>query len=224
MSEDADEQDELAADAGVPADVDEEELEELAEEDPAAAFEEAGEIPGTHLRAAEFWDDIVSDMEATAAEYEEGGWDTLQLHPGDVTALVPDEDDPKFGVDVLVPDDEFAEVEQRLDGGVSFDAYEAFRAMADGLVLFVVAMEDRENEVAVLYPAYYDAQNAQPMLQAAQTAGEMRTYLRTLTNEQIEFTHDEPANFGPPTDEGEDEGENEGEGESESEGEGEAAE
>ncbi|WP_276299216.1 DUF7529 family protein [Halorussus lipolyticus] len=199
MSDDAEERDELGDDAEVPADGDEADLEALAEDDPAAAFEQAGEMPGTHLRAAEFWDDIVSDMEATADEYEADGWDTLQLHPGDVTALVPDEDDERFGIDVLVPDDEFGELEALLAGEVSFDAYEAFRATADGLVLFVVAMEDRDREVAVLYPAYYDAQNAQPMLTAAESAGEMHTYVRTLTNQRVEFTHDEPQNFGPPS-------------------------
>lgn len=203
MSDDAEEHEELVDDAEVPEDVDEADLEALAEEDPAAAFEQAGEIPGTHLRAAEFWDDIISDMEATADEYEAEGWDTLQLHPGDVTALVPDETDNRFGIDVLVPDDEFGELEALIEGGVAFDAYEAFRAMADGLVLFVVAMEDRDREVAVLYPAYYDAQNAQGMLTAAENAGEMRTYVRTLTEEQIEFTHDQPQNFGPPTSEAE---------------------
>jgi hypothetical protein len=199
MSDDAEKREELVDDAGVPEDVDEDDLEALAEEDPAAAFERAGEIPGTHLRAAEYWDDIVSDMEATADEYEADGWDTLQLHPGDVTALVPDGDDDRFGIDVLVPDDEFGELEALLEGDVAFDAYEAFRAMADGLVLFVVAMEDRDRDVAVLYPAYYDVKNAQGMLTAAENAGEMRTYVRTLTDDRIEFTHDEPQNFGPPT-------------------------
>ncbi|UPW02031.1 hypothetical protein M0R88_08030 [Halorussus gelatinilyticus] len=179
---------------------DEADLDELADEDPAAAFEQVGDIPGTHLRAAEFWDDIVADMEATADEYETQGWETLQLHPGDVTALVPDEDDEEFGLDVLVPDDEFGELESLLDGDASFDSYEVFRATADGLVLFVVAMEDPDEEVAVLYPAYYDAQNAQPMLAAAERAGEMRTYVRTLTNEQVEFTHREPENFAPEGD------------------------
>jgi hypothetical protein len=203
MSDDAEKREELVDDAEVPEGVDDEDLEALAEEDPAAAFEQAGEIPGTHLRAAEYWDDIVSDMEATAEEYEADGWDTLQLHPGDVTAMVPTEDDNRFGIDVLVPDDEFDDLETLLEGDVSFDAYEAFRATADGLVLFVVAMEDREREVAVLYPAYYDAKNAQGMLTAAENAGEMRTYVRTLTNDRIEFTHDEPQNFGPLTGAGE---------------------
>ncbi|WP_321112703.1 DUF7529 family protein [Halorussus salinisoli] len=202
MSEDAEERDELVDDETIPDDVDEAELEEMAEEDPAAAFEQAGEIPGTHLRAAEFWDDIIADMEATAGEYEADGWDTLQLHPGDVTVLVPGDGDERFGLDVLAPNDEFEQLEALLEDEASFDAYEVFRAMADRLVLFVVAMEDRDREIAVLYPAYYDAQNAQAMLKAARSAGEMRTYVRTLTDEQIEFTHEEPENFGPPSDEG----------------------
>ena len=191
-------------DAGVPDDADDGDLDALADEDPAAAFEQVGDLPGTHLRAAEFWNDIVADMEATAEEYDSQGWVTLQLHPGGVTALVPDDEgDDQFGLDVLVPDDEFAELESLLEGEVSFDSYEAFRATADGLVLFVVVMEDPETETAVLYPAYYDAKNAQSMLTAAEEAGEMRTYVRTLTNEQVEFTHREPGNFAPESDAGE---------------------
>jgi hypothetical protein len=181
------------------------ELDALADKDPAAAFEQGAGIPGTHLRAAEYWDEMIADMEATAEEYEADGWETVQLHPGDVTPRVPDEDSDLFGLDVLVPDNEFGAVEDLLAGDVAFDSYEAFRALADGLVLFVVAMEDRDEEVAVLYPAYYDAQDAQGMLAAAKQAGEMRTYLRTLQKDRIEFTHEEPANFAPPA--GEDEGE-----------------
>jgi hypothetical protein len=170
----------------------------LAESDPAAAFEQGAGIPGTHLRAAEYWDEMIADMEATAAEYEAEGWETIQLHSGDVTPATPDEDDERFGLDVLVPDDEFAAVEELVESGVTFDSYEVFRALADGLVLFVVAMEDHDEEVAVLYPAYYDAQDAQGMLAAAQQAGEMRTYVRTLQRDHIEFTHEEPVNFAPP--------------------------
>jgi len=198
MSEDA-EEDESAGESEVPEDADVDEMEELLQADPAAGAQGAGGMPGTHVRAMEFWDDIIADMEATADEYEEAGWETLQLHPGDVTTLSPDDDSDMFGLDVLVPNNEFDAVEAHLEDDVSFDAYEAYRATGEGLVLLVVAMEDHDAEVAVLYPTYYDPSNAQAMLTAAERAGEMRTYLRTLTNERIEFTHDEPANFGPPT-------------------------
>lgn len=190
MTEDAEEPDAEGRDANEG---------ELSDQNPAAAFEGATDVPGTHLRAAEFWDDVVADMEATAAEYEDDGWETLQLHPGDVTTRVPDDEDDPFGLDVLVPNDEFDAVEDLLAGDVAFDSYEAFVALGDGLVLLVVAMEDEDAEVAVLYPAYYDVQNSEEMLAAARDAGEMRTYVRTLTNERIEFTHEDPETFAPPT-------------------------
>ncbi|WP_243700349.1 DUF7529 family protein [Halorussus pelagicus] len=204
MNDDAEDHEE-SRDAGASdADGESADPESLAEESPAAAFEQVSELSGTHLRAAEFWEDIVADMEATAEEYEAEGWETLQLHPGDVTPLVPDgEGDDDFGIDVLVPDDEFGELESLLEGGISFDSYEAFRATADSLVLLVVAMEDPDAQLAVLYPAYYDAESAQSMLAAAERAGEMRSYVRTLTNDRIEFTHREPENFARPTATGE---------------------
>ncbi|USZ69505.1 hypothetical protein NGM10_07155 [Halorussus salilacus] len=189
MSEDADDPD--GAPEGSFEDAD----------DPAAAFEQSTELPGANLRAMEFWDEVVADMEATAAEYEADGWETLQLHPGDVTTRTPDGDDDRFGLDVLVPGDEFEAVEDLLAGEVAFGSYEAFTAMADGLVLLVVAMEDATEQVAVLYPAYYDAEDASEMLEAAERAGEMRTYLRTLKNDRIEFTHEDPEPFAPPTSE-----------------------
>ncbi|WP_225741224.1 DUF7529 family protein [Halorussus halophilus] len=194
MSDDVEETD------GAP----EEDAEPLVEDDPAAAFEGMGDMPGTHLRAMEFWEDVVADMEATAAEYEAEGWETLQLHPGDVTTLTPDpeEGDERFGLDVLLPNDEFDAVEERLEGGAAFDAYEVYSATADALVLLVVAMEDHDGEFALLYPAYYDAQNSEAMLNAARAAGEMHTYLRTLTEETIEFTHADPSVFEPQTGEG----------------------
>lgn len=198
MNEDAEDRD-SPGDASEQAAT--EDVETLVEEDPAAAFEQGAGIPGTHVRAMEFWDDIVADMEATADEYESEGWEAHQLHPGDVTTRSPDpeSDDDLFGLDVLVPNNEFDAVEELLEGGVAFDAYEAFRATGDGLVLLMVAMEDNDEEVAVLYPAYYDPQDAQAMLAVADRESEMRTYLRTLTNERIEFTHEDPGNFTPPT-------------------------
>lgn len=197
---DEDDVDALAAEE--PESLPDEPPEILAEEDPAEAFEGMGDLPGTHLRAMEFWDDVVADLEATADEYEAEGWETRQLHPGDVTTLTPDPEsgDERFGLDILLPNDEFDAVEARLDEGTTFDAYEVYSATADGLVLLVVAMEDHDGEFALLYPAYYDAQSAEGMLRAARDAGEMYTYLRTLTEETVEFTHEDPSVFEPQTD------------------------
>ncbi|WP_227375292.1 DUF7529 family protein [Haladaptatus halobius] len=156
-----------------------------------------------HQRAMPFWENVLSDMDATAAEYEESGWETLQLHPGDVTPLWTERDD-EFGLDVLVPDNEFETLETLLDG-VEFDAFEAFRALGDGLVFLVVVMEDYDAETAVCYPAYYDVQGDEKMLVDAMAAGEMHTFVRTLSDDRIRFTHDDPDVFRPPESEDVDE-------------------
>jgi hypothetical protein len=150
-----------------------------------------------HSRAMPHWESVIADMEATTAEYDDEGWNTVELHPGDVTPLWMDEDD-EFGLDVLVPDNEFEELEELMDGGVSFDAFEAYRALADGLVFAVIVMEDRGNETAVLYPVYYDVQGAEEMLDDAMEAGKMYSFVRTLSEDRIRFTHDDPSLFQPP--------------------------
>ncbi|MFH5797303.1 hypothetical protein [Haladaptatus sp. CMAA 1911] len=150
-----------------------------------------------HSRAMPHWESVIADMEATTAEYDDEGWDTVELHPGDVTPIWTDEDG-EFGLDVLVPDNEFEDLEELMDGGVSFDAFEAYRALADGLVFAVIAMEDRGSETAVLYPVYYDVQGAEEMLSDAVEAGKMYSFIRTLGEDRIRFTHDDPSLFQPP--------------------------
>jgi len=150
-----------------------------------------------HSRAMPHWESVIADMEATTTEYDDEGWDTVELHPGDVTPLWMDENG-EFGLDVLVPDNEFEDLEELMDGGVSFDAFEAYRALADGLVFAVIAMEDHGSETAVLYPVYYDVQGAEEMLSDAVEAGKMYSFIRTLGEDRIRFTHDDPSLFQPP--------------------------
>lgn len=142
------------------------------------------------------WEDMLADMEATAEEYREQGWQTLELHPGDVTALAPDEEDDTFGLDVLVPGDEFDDLEARVEGGASFDSYQVFRGEGSGLVLLVVAMEDEANELAVLFPAYFDPSQNSEFREAAMAEGAMYSHVRPLDKRNIvTFTHDDPELF-----------------------------
>jgi len=147
---------------------------------------------------APFWNDVIADMEATAAEYREAGWETLELHPGDVAVLSPEQDDPEYGLDVLVAGNEFDELEALVEEGVSFDAYEVYRASESGFVLLVVAMQDEERQVAVFYPAYYQAEAAAEMLETAREAETMYSHLRTLSEgRRVTVTHEDPDPFFP---------------------------
>lgn len=152
-----------------------------------------------NVQAMENWDRVVADLEATAAEYEAEGWEALQLHPGDVVALSGEYGD-RVGLDVLVPDDEYRELEGLLEDGVSFDAYQVFKAGSAGMVYLVVAMEDSDAEVAVLYPAYYRPADpdTQKLLDRAHDEGELRSYVRRLSGEYVVLNHDQPELFAPP--------------------------
>lgn len=139
------------------------------------------------------WEQVMADMEATADDYRERGWTVLELHPGDVAALGPDQAD-RWGLDLLLPDDEFGELETWVAGGADrFDTCEVLRGSSGGLLFLVVAMLDDGAERAVLFPAYYDVARAEDMLEAAETADELPAHLRPLTNEPVvTFTIDDP--------------------------------
>lgn len=159
---------------------------------------------GPNVEAMNFWDEIVSDMEATAAEYEQQGWDTLQLHPGDVAVLpgeTPEGDRvEKFGIDVLVPDNEFEDVEAMLGRGVAFDTYEVFKAEVAGMVYLLVAMEDTDEDAAMLYPAYYQVSDPDTttLFDRAREEGVLYSFVRRLDDRQVQLRHDDPTLFEPP--------------------------
>lgn len=164
-----------------------------------------------NVQAMAYWDRVVADLEATAEEYEARGWETLQLHPGDVTPLTGEHGD-RSGLDVLVPGDEYGTLESMLADGVSFDSYRVFKAANDGMVFLLVAMEDGDDETAVLFPAYYRPADpkAETMLETAHREGRLRSYVRRLDGEFVQLNHDRPELFAPPEEAGE--GEEEGEG------------
>ena len=79
-------------------------------------------------------------MEATAEGYREAGWDVLEIHPGDVTALdgsggsedgTDDEGggrgDERYGLEVLVPAPAFEQLDAWIDEGAQFGSYEVYR-------------------------------------------------------------------------------------------------
>lgn len=145
------------------------------------------------------WDDLLADLSATAAEYREDGWETLTLHPGDVTPLSGEYGD-RVGLDVLVPDDEYRDLEAWFDAGLTVDGYEVYRTAAGGVVLLLVVVRDESERRAVLYPAFYDLEDdqARSLITTADEGGALHTYLRRLTGDYVELRHDDPDLFAPP--------------------------
>lgn len=145
-----------------------------------------------------YWDAVIDDMGATAMEFEERGWQTLTLRPGDVTPIA-DADSDRYGFDVLLPDDEFEELLDVIDGS-SFEAYDVYATVAEETTFLLVAMQDERTETAVLFPLYYAQQDdsAAALESHAEETGAVSTRLRRLEYDRIvTFEHDEPALFFP---------------------------
>ncbi|WP_435061995.1 DUF7529 family protein [Halobaculum sp. EA56] len=159
-------------------------------------------MAGSHPLAGytEFWDDVMADMEATAEEYREAGWEVTELHPGDVTPLPnvgtvgAGVEVDRLGFDVLLPGDEFETVRALVEESeAAFDGYDAYRAQESDVVFLVVAMKAESAGRAVVFPLYYAEGQADPMLEGAAEAGELRTYLRPLDDsERVVFTQRDP--------------------------------
>jgi hypothetical protein len=145
------------------------------------------------------WETIVEDMEVTADEYESAGWEVVQIHPGDVQ-MVADGTDGRTGLNLLVPDNEYREIKTLMESCHGFDDYEVYRNTSDGIVYLVVVSEDHDAEVAILYPAYYrsDSTEALNVMEHAREENQLRTVLRRLSGDYVEFSHENPELFAPP--------------------------
>lgn len=142
-----------------------------------------------------FWQGILDDAEAIATEYQENGWDTHVLTPGDVTALYGM--DKPYGLSVLVPGPEFELVESLLSE-CSFETVEVYSRTINTHVFLLVVERDPESETAVLIPLYYNYVTDSGLLDAAESDGEMRVHINALdADEKITFVHEDVSVFAP---------------------------
>jgi len=149
-------------------------------DNPAAG----GDAPG-NVQAADGWQAVREDMAATADEYRDRGWTALELHPGD-SVLVDSEF--RTGLDVVVPGDEYEDLEALADGA-EFTDVDVFRAESGGMLYLLVVEKDPDSETAVLVPAYYDPGGSEPKVDAVREDGEFRLFCRRLNDDYVEFVH-----------------------------------
>jgi hypothetical protein len=151
-----------------------------------------GDAPA-NAQAGAGWSAVIEDMDATAAEYRERGWTTLELHPGD-SVLV--DSDRRTGLDVVLPGPEFEELESLVDDR-RFRDVEVFRAEGDELVYLLVVELAPESETAVFVPAYYDPSQSAETIESVRETGAIRLFCRRLNDDTVQFVHDDPTPFLP---------------------------
>ncbi|WP_255198262.1 DUF7529 family protein [Halorarius litoreus] len=140
------------------------------------------------------WEAVVEDMEETATQYRNAGWETVELHPGDVTVVPADHE--QFGIVAIAPDDEFAALLDIVEGR-TFDSYEVYRGDTEGVVFLLVVVEADAADAAVFLPAYYErTESGEGELRKHE--GVLHTRVRNLQGDEIvEFTHENPEPFFP---------------------------
>ena len=143
----------------------------------------------------DWWELLREEMSAEAADCQADGWETLALHPGDVTAR--DGSVEEVGLDVLVSDNEFAALTAALSDGI--DGYEVLRSTPGTYVAALLVIETSGRERVVFVPVYYSRNDeaAANLLRAAVDTGALTLIVRTLTDDRIELTLDRPALLVP---------------------------
>jgi hypothetical protein len=150
----------------------------------------------------DWWEMLLDDAAATAAEYEDRGWETLELHTADVTPLDGEFDD-RVGLSVLVPDDEF-ETLRNTFAGSDIDGFEAYRTEVMGYVALLLVLEDETDQRAVVVPVYYSTGEdaAENLFAQALADGELSVYLRNLAEDRVAVTLADPEPLAPPETDG----------------------
>lgn len=143
------------------------------------------------------WTQVVDKMEEMADRYRDDGWRVLEVHPGDVVPLSPDDDPERWGLDAVVPDDEITALQKLLEADEStLTEWDIYREEVGDVVYILVAVRDDEQKRIVFIPLYYRTTDAVDMAQAARRQDHIQIHLRPLSlNPVITLTQADPELF-----------------------------
>lgn len=141
------------------------------------------------------WEDLLDDVKTIASEYESDGWETLVLHPGDVSTIT----EGNTGFRLVVPKSELEMLGEAVEGDEeSFNEFELHRAPAEDLFLFVVVVKSSDHNRTISFPAYYDPETDEEFVTAVREQGSVFSEITNLDQSQrYSFCHDDPSLFLP---------------------------
>jgi len=135
------------------------------------------------------WEQVMSDLEAIANEYEAEGWEVYEIHPGDVS-LRQEGNQPRM--ELLVADNEFPDVGDT--GEIGYDYYEVHQAVDGGIAFLVVSIKNTIKESVIVVPAYYAIDEDMDVRQRALQDGSVTLVLHRLNERSpLEFECKQPS-------------------------------
>lgn len=153
-----------------------------------------------HDVAMAFWESFMDDARALADEDQFDDWKTLVVIPGDVTPMEPSDE---VDLDVLVPGDQFEQLEQWVaTEGLGFETAEIYRREKDGVLFVLATFLDEPTATGVLIPLFYVPAMAEEMIESVRNEGRVVIGLRPLSGGQyVTLSHNRPEMFFPELEE-----------------------
>jgi len=106
-------------------------------------------------KALVHWSEIADEIAQLQEQYESTAWDTVVLHPGDVTAGTVTDGSPGF--QLVVPASEFDTLEDLVrETEASFDEFEVYHAPTDDLTFYVMILQAASLQRAIFFPVFYN--------------------------------------------------------------------
>jgi hypothetical protein len=139
----------------------------------------------------EHWKQLVVEMEQSATEHRNAGWETVVCHPA--ASGVVDDGEPGFGI--VVPREEFDALD-RAASSHEIDEYEVLRADLPGEIHLLVILYTADGDVALFVPAALDADRLDGL--RAVVDGTFYSHVTPPEDDAtVSFTHDDPSLFIP---------------------------
>jgi hypothetical protein len=149
----------------------------------------------------EGWEGTLEDMHTVSEEYENKGWDVVEIAADHTAPKSIDVDsEERFGLIHVIPGNKADEFSDAFENG-DFPTYDVFRADVNSGVFLVTALFDPESEIAIFIAGWYEKYNIRQLVETAKDRGEMYTHVQTLDETVLgSFRHDTPEKFFPQID------------------------
>ena len=144
------------------------------------------------INGLERWSDVISDTEATAAEYRERDWKAIAVHSGDVTPIIDER-----RLDVLLPGSTFDAVRSAM-ADATIDAVRVYAADEAHVRYRLIVAEDTDASLAICVPTFLSRSDL-VQLRAAAEGESVTVRLRPLDDhDAVDITLTDPALFFSP--------------------------
>jgi len=141
------------------------------------------------------WGEVLDEIEELAEQYDQEGWQTLILHPGDVVPR-PAEDNTEPSFRLVVPDSELDELAKLVEEKQGIDEFEIHGAATDEVEYFLIILKSQSHKRAIFYPVFYDPDIDTEFMNELKDSQTVQSVITNLNKTQkFVFAHNKPSLF-----------------------------